>query len=87
MDYAALLRRPPDGGQVSVGAWHRVGFTWDGSSRRLYVDDALVAEDTQDGLTAASGNVTIGPGATRAPDTYWTGLIDDVRIYNRAIRP
>ena len=22
-----------------------------------------------------------------ASETYWTGLIDDVRIYNRAVRP
>jgi len=72
---------------ITDGTWHRVAFAWDGSSRRLYVDDALVAEDTQDGLTAASGNLTIGAGTTLAADTYWTGLIDDVRIYNRAIRP
>ena len=74
---------------IADGAWHRVAFAWDGSRRRLYVDDALVAEDvedTQDDLTAASGNLTIGAGATLAPDTYWTGLIDDVRIYNRAVR-
>ena len=72
---------------ITDGTWHRVAFAWDGSSRRLYVDGVLVAEDTQDGLTAASGNLTIGAGATRAADTYWIGLIDDVRIYNRAVRP
>jgi len=72
---------------ITDGTWHRVAFAWDGSSRRLYVDGVLVAEDTQDGLTAASGNLTIGAGATPAADTYWTGLIDDVRIYSRAVKP
>ena len=57
-----------------------------GGSRRLFADGVLVAEDTQESLAAASGNLTIGAGATLAADTYWTGLIDDVRIYNRAVR-
>ena len=64
-----------------------VGFTWDGSYRRLYVDDVLVAEDTDIGLVECSGGLNIGCGATMAPDTFWSGLIDDVRIYNRAINP
>ncbi|MBM4025139.1 MAG: hypothetical protein FJ280_06965 [Planctomycetes bacterium] len=67
--------------------WHRVAFTWDGTHRRLYVDDGLVAEDTQGKLADSSGNVIIGAGSTLAPGTYWTGLIDDVRIYNRVVRP
>jgi hypothetical protein len=29
----------------------------------------------------------IGCGATRTPETFWSGLIDDVRIYNRAVKP
>jgi len=45
MDYAAFLRRQPDGGQVSADTWHRVGFTWRNSSRKLPVDDVLVAKD------------------------------------------
>jgi hypothetical protein len=69
------------------GNWHRVAFTWDGTSRRLYVDDALVAEDTQAGLGSSYGRQVIGCGAKMTPDTFWSGLIDDVRIYNRALRP
>jgi len=26
-------------------------------------------------------------GDPLAPDTFWKGLIDDVRIYDRAVRP
>jgi hypothetical protein len=67
--------------------WHRIGFVWDGTKRRLYVDDVLVAEDTQNGLAASIGKLLIGCGGDMAPSTYWQGLIDDVRIYNRAVRP
>jgi hypothetical protein len=72
---------------ITDGHWHRLGFTWDGSTRSLYVDDALVAEGTQTGLAACYGGLNIGCGKGMAPGTFWTGLIDDVRIYNRPIKP
>jgi hypothetical protein len=49
--------------------------------------DVLVAEDNQAGLTACSGGLNIGCGKDMAPGTFWSGLIDDVRIYNRAVKP
>jgi hypothetical protein len=72
---------------LTDGAWHRIAFTWDGSHRRLYTDDLLVAEDTDVALAACSGGLNIGCGSTAALDSFFTGLIDDVRIYNRAVRP
>jgi hypothetical protein len=67
--------------------WHRVGFVWDGLNRSLYVDDNLVAEDTQDGLESSNGGLYIGTGKLMATGTYWSGLIDDIRIYSRAVTP
>ena len=72
---------------ITDGDWHRVAFTWDGTNRRLYVDDVLVAEDTQAALEGSAGRQLVGCGANMSPDTFWTGLIDDVRIYNRAVSP
>jgi len=69
------------------GAWHRIGFAWDGFNRALYVDDILVAEDTQDGLQGSIGDVNIGCGFNSETGTFWSGLIDDIRIYNRAVSP
>ncbi|MHC4520947.1 MAG: LamG domain-containing protein [Planctomycetota bacterium] len=67
--------------------WHRIGFVWDGTSRALYVDDVLVAEDFQDALAGCLGDMNIGCDKDMTPGTFWEGLIDDVRIYNRAVRP
>ena len=67
--------------------WHRIGLVWDGSNRTLYVDGLEVAKDTQDGLEGSDGGLYIGCGKAMEPGTYWSGLIDDVRIYNRAVRP
>ena len=72
---------------ITDGDWHRVAFTWDGTNRRLYADGMLVAEDTQEALEGSSGGMVLGCGANMAPGTFWTGLIDDVRIYSRAVRP
>ena len=72
---------------VADGDWHCVGLVWDGLHRTLYVDGIQVAEDTQGGLASAHGAVNIGCGNTMAPGSYYCGLIDDVRIYNRAVKP
>jgi Tol biopolymer transport system component len=72
---------------ITDGNWHRIGLVWDGSYRTLYVDDEPVAEDTQNTLKSAYSDLAIGAGKDLAPGTFWSGLIDDVRIYNRAVKP
>jgi hypothetical protein len=72
---------------ITDGNWHRIGFVWDRSHRTLYVDGITVAQDTQDGLTGSTSGLYIGCGMAMEPGTYFSGLIDDVRIYNRALIP
>jgi hypothetical protein len=72
---------------ITDGDWHRVALVCDGSNRILYVDDVPAAQDVQTNLTGASGNLLIGAGSTLAPGAFWSGLIDDVRMYNRAVKP
>ena len=72
---------------ITDSQWHRIGFVWDGSYRTLYVDDVAVAEDTQVGLEGSSNGLYFGVSGTLAPNTFWFGLIDDIRIYNRAVSP
>jgi hypothetical protein len=67
--------------------WHRVGFTWDGTNRILYGDDIEVAYDTLRGLGDSDGGLYIGTGNGFDDGTFWFGLIDDVQIYNRVVRP
>jgi len=72
---------------ITDGNWHRIGFVWDKASRSLYVDDILAAKDTQDNLSGSSGVLNMGCGANSAAGTFWSGLIDDIRIYKRAVSP
>ena len=52
-----------------------------------YVDDLTVAQDTQSALGGTDNGLYIGTGNAMEAGTYWSGLIDDVRIYNRAVYP
>jgi hypothetical protein len=72
---------------ITDGNWHRIGFVWDGEHRTLYVDGVVVAEDTQANLEGSDNGLYIGTGKTMELGTFFSGLIDDVRIYNRAVSP
>ncbi len=72
---------------ITDGNWHRIGLVWDGSHGTLYVDEVAVAEDTQNNLEASENGLYIGAGTAMEPGSFWSGLIDDVRIYNRAVNP
>ena len=73
---------------ITDGNWHRVGLVWDGSYRTLYVDDIEVAIDTQvqTGL-GRYGGLHLGAGSRLDAGSFFSGLIDDIRIYNRAVTP
>jgi hypothetical protein len=74
---------------ITDGQWHNVGFVWDGTHRSLYVDGIEVAKDTtaQAALKSATGGLYIGTSKALEAGTFFSGLIDDVRIYNRAVSP
>jgi hypothetical protein len=72
---------------ITDNTWHRVASVWDGANRSLYVDGTLVAADEQESLEENSGGLYIGCGADQSPESFFTGLIDDIRIYNRAVKP
>jgi hypothetical protein len=74
---------------ITDDKWHRVGFVWDGSYRHLYVDGVEVSTDASplSGLASTEGGLYFGASGSLAPDAFWSGLIDDIRIYNRAVSP
>jgi hypothetical protein len=70
---------------ITDGLWHRVGIVLDGSNRILYVDGVQVARDTQAGLESSEGGLYFGTGKNLEPGGFFSGLIDDVRIYDKAL--
>ncbi|MFB0553003.1 MAG: LamG-like jellyroll fold domain-containing protein [Phycisphaerae bacterium] len=81
---------------ITDGQWHHIALVWDGSFRYLYADGIQVAKDTvvlegipsDGGLYFGAGkNLDAGFPQGGVPANFWSGLIDDVQIYNRAVTP
>lgn len=75
---------------VTDGQWHHVGLVYDRDTmhRYLYVDGVEVAADTDYvGVLLCDGGLYIGTDNTLDADSFFSGLIDDVRIYNRVVIP
>jgi hypothetical protein len=71
--------------QLPAATWTHLATTYDGITQRLYVNGTQVASRPQ------TGNMTVGNQALRVGGNgsfageFYNGLIDNVRVYNRAL--
>ncbi len=76
---------------IRVGHWRHIAYVADGSTLRVYVDGAM--QPGIDSLTAGAwfSNTTahfvIGNGGAYNKNWFFTGAVDDLKIYNRALEP
>ncbi len=71
---------------LEANTWAHVAVTYDGTILRLYVNGTQVATQAQTGaITASTGALRLGGNAVWGE--FFGGLIDDARIYNRALTP
>jgi len=80
---------PPATVPVGTNTWSHVVTTYDGAWIRMYLNGTEIGPATyQPGRITPSDNpLNIGrdPGYPSDPDRYFHGLMDEVRIYNRAL--
>jgi hypothetical protein len=67
-----------------AGQWQHLAATYDGTTARFYVDGVEVASRAVVAGTGSSDVWRIGAYGA-APGNFFDGLIDNVRIYNRAL--
>jgi hypothetical protein len=67
---------------VAPNNWSFVVGTYDGSTMRLYVNGTFQASSNQT-LNIGTGEVSIG--GWNSQNLWFNGIIDEVRIYNRAL--
>jgi len=65
-------------------AWSHLALTYDGTTRRLYVNGVEVASQSRSGLIQTTGN-PLWIGGNSPYGEYFRGRIDDVRVYSRAL--
>jgi fibronectin type 3 domain-containing protein len=67
-----------------LNTWTHLAATYDGATLRLYVNGSQVSSRALTGaLRSTSGVLSIGGNAVWGE--YYKGLIDEVRVYNRAL--
>ena len=73
---------------ITDGHWHHVGLVYDLDELRryLYVDGREVAKDTDYvGVVDSNGGLYFGANKTLDTAAFWSGLIDDIRIYDEVL--
>jgi hypothetical protein len=91
---------PPNGGvTIAGGSWHdtyatsvlpintwtHLALTYDGSALRLYVNGSQVSSSSVTGTIRTSSNPLEIGADTIFYSHYFAGLIDEIRVYNRAL--
>lgn len=74
-------------GQLPRRTWYHAAATYDGSLMRLYVDGTEVGSTSKSGPISMNANVPLNLGRNPGNSSYMKGVLDDVRIYNRALTP
>lgn len=73
------------GGGIPAAGWHYVVGTFNGSQLSLYIDGTLEATATYIGAIATTANSLYIAQNNNNASQVFGGLIDDVRVYDRAL--
>lgn len=72
----------------TLNVWHHIAATYDGSVIALYVDGVVVTQRAANGtinLPGATTYLNIGVRPSGQSQYYYSGILDDVRIYGRGL--
>jgi len=74
-----------EAGFWEIGVWHHICLTYDGTTAKLYADGILVDSAAKTWSLVLS-RAHIGRQVNDLAE-FWNGLVDDVRIYKKALTP
>ncbi|MFI6321270.1 LamG-like jellyroll fold domain-containing protein [Nonomuraea sp. NPDC050556] len=82
--YTTSGANAPAPSNLPLNTWSHVAATYDGSNLRMYVNGAQVAVNPTGGNLRA-GTSPLRIGGNSGSGEYFSGLIDEVRVYNKAL--
>ena len=84
VNVGGTFRQLSAGPRLPANTWTHLAATYDGVTQKLYVNGELAGSRPQAGTIAVSGG-KLRIGGNSVWGEYFTGQIDEVRIYNRAL--
>ena len=75
------------GNVIRAGTWYHVAAVYDGSQMQIVLDGAVIASTQKSGTVGTNVNVhaALGNQPAGSGNRAFDGLLDDVRVYNRAL--
>jgi len=74
------------GKELDIQKWTLITVTYDGKSMKIYLDKQLVKSELKSvTLSSSSQPLYIGFGHFMTYDNFFKGILDDMRIYNKAL--
>ena len=70
---------------IDDGNWYFIVGVYDGEYLRLYVDGVEESNNYIGSTTLYANDEPVIIGSSRGTAEFWNGIIDEVRIYNRAL--
>lgn len=71
--------------KFTIGEWIHVAMVYDGTDRHIYLNGNLNSTSQNKSGPVESSNMPVYLGARQEEGRRFTGVIDEVRIYNRAL--
>jgi len=71
--------------EMPLEQWLHVALTWDNGNYAVYVDGEEVSSGTYAGLGALHPTANIGNDGSSGPYEAFCGLLDEVKLYDRAL--
>lgn len=72
---------------IPADEWTHLAMTYDGENLKIYFNGALSATEAAEDIDLATSDTIwrIGANAGTTPERFFTGVIDSIRIFNRAL--
>lgn len=70
---------------IPIGEWHQVAVIYSGGIATMYIDGVEDKSETLSAPTATNESFYIGAAGKNAPTAFFTGNIDEVRVWDAAL--